>query len=74
MKTEPYTFLVFSAGHRAHAVERHPDNINLWRTLCGAEHHRTTGALVRGAKCCLACMTEVRHRGTSYPPSRKKQV
>ena len=63
---EPYTFLTFTAGFPAHAVEVDPKNLNLWKTLCGSEHNRRNGALVRGARRCKECRMEIQRRGR-YP-------
>ena len=59
----PYTFITFTACFPAHAVDIHPQNPEMWRTLCGMEHNRRTGAVVPGARRCRDCRMEVQRRG-----------
>ena len=67
----PFTFLSFLAGEPACAVELHPANPAMWRTLCGVSQSRTSGAVVRGAKRCRECRAEVQRRGNYTPSARK---
>ena len=61
-RREPYTFLTFTAGFPACAVEVMPENLHLWKTLCGQEHNRTTGSAVKNARRCRDCRMEVQRR------------
>ena len=70
MKRPTYTFLQFNAGQPTHAIDRHPDNIEHWLTLCGLTFHRTTGTTAPGRLGCSDCRAEVQRRGRYIVPKR----